>query len=35
VLEESNKSLIRRIITDEERHINNWQDSLKMLNQKS
>ncbi len=32
ILDPHTISLIRRIIADEERHIANWQDSLKMLN---
>lgn len=34
ILDDYSKLLIRRIIADEERHIANWQDSLRILNTK-
>jgi demethoxyubiquinone hydroxylase (CLK1/Coq7/Cat5 family) len=33
-LDDKTKQLIKNIITDEERHIRNWQDSIKLLKSK-
>jgi len=33
-LDDTTKQLIKSIITDEESHIRNWQDSIKLLNKK-